>query len=181
MQRAFRLRVWLIASCCLFLAGCVTKSAGETGTSFHYSRWLPLGVLVAGVAFVPIGIALRKHSARFGWALMILGPIAAVGFAPSLLMEGVVVDDRGFDVRSGLWGMSANQTVEFEAVASLRIAQEETGGRHSRTIDVLYFQLKSGGSARLPLNNDVKIEAAKEIVARAQQTGIPLIGFRGAI
>jgi hypothetical protein len=47
-----------------------------------------------------------------------------------------------------------------------------------RQIEVLYFDRKAGGAARFPLNNDVKIEAGKEIVVRATRIGIPLVGFK---
>lgn len=174
MPRRSGLQICLMAACCLLLAGCVTRSDSDAGASFHYEWWLPLSVLVAGVAFVPIGLGLRKQSERLGWGLIIAGPLAVLMFAPSLFLERTLVSDQGFEVRSGIWGMTANQKVDFNAVRSLRIAEEETGGRRSRQIEVLYFDLLSGPAARLPLNNDVKIEAAKEIVTRLTQRGVPL-------
>lgn len=173
-----RMKLWMMALLCLFLAGCVTSTKGENGLRFHFEWWVPIVVLIAGIAFVPIGIAVRSYSSRTGWGLTILGPIAALGFAPSLFMEQVLVHDRGFDVRSGIWGMTANQNVDFDSVTSVRLAQEETGGRRSRQIEVLYFDKKSGESARFPLNNDLKIEAAKEIITRAGSLGIQMVGFQ---
>jgi hypothetical protein len=167
----------MMALVCLFLVGCVTSKNGDKGMSFQYEWWVPIVVFIAGIVFVPVGIAVRNYSNRTGWGLMILGPIAALGFAPSLFMEQVLVHDRGFDVRSGIWGMTANQKVDFDAVTSVRLTQEETGGRRSRLIEVLYFDQKSGSPARLPLNNDLKIEAAKEIVTRTAASGIQMIGF----
>lgn len=178
MRQGHFLRLWLMASCCLLLAGCVTKSVGATETSIHYQWWLPFGILVAGVAFVPIGLRLQDVSERWAWALVIAGPIAALGFAPSLFLERTVVSEKGFSVHSGIWGMTANEDVDFASIASIRVAQEDTGGRHSREIEVLYFEKKTGGTVRLPLNNDVKIEAGKEIVVRAALLGLPLGGGR---
>jgi hypothetical protein len=178
MQNRLRWRVGVLAPWCLLFSGCVTRSASDAGASFHYQWWLPIGLFVAGVVFVPIGWFVRRHSGRIGWGLIIAGPVAALAFAPSLLMERVFVHDRGFEVRSGIWGMTANETVNFDGVQSLRIAQEETGGRNSRMIEVLYFDMKAGPGVRLPLNNDVKIEAGKEIAVRAAQRGIPLGGVR---
>jgi hypothetical protein len=121
-------------------------------------------------------LALWKTSGRLALLLVVAGPAAALVFAPSLLFENVFVDGRGCKITSGFWGMTANLEIEFDSVKSIRIAQEETGGRHSRRIDVLYFEMRSGQVARFPLNNDVKTEAGKEIVVRAGQRGIPLAG-----
>jgi hypothetical protein len=97
--------------------------------------------------------------------------------APMLFFERTHVNDQGVDVHSGIYGMTANLNVNFDSVNSIRVAQEETGGRRSRQIEVLYFDMKGGESARFPLNNDVKIEAGKEIVARAAKRGIPVVGL----
>src|SRR4051794_33830495 len=97
-----RLRTWLLVPCCLFLAGCVTKSESGAEVTVHYEWWLPLGMLVAGVLAIPIGLAVRKNSTRLGWGLIIAGPIAALGFAPSFLFERVFIHDRGFEVHSGI-------------------------------------------------------------------------------
>jgi len=89
-----RPRIWIAAACCFLFVGCVTKSVSDAGVSFRYEWWLPIGIFVVGVLFVPIGLALRKHSARYGWGLTIAGPIAALAFAPSLLLERVFVHDQ---------------------------------------------------------------------------------------
>ena len=166
------------APLCLLMTGCVTSSVSAAGTRFHYAWWLPLGLFMAGLVFIPIGLALTKQSARFGWGLMIAGPIAALAFAPSLFLEQVTVTDKVIDVRSGIWGMTANQTIDFDSVKTLRIAQEATGGRNSRLIEVLYFDMKNGSNAKFALNNDVKIEAGKHIVRTMLTRDIPVVGAR---
>ncbi len=175
MSNRPRLWMWLVAIGCLVSSGCVTKSVSDAGTSVHYDWWLPIGILVAGILFVPMGWVAKEHSARFGWGLIIAGPILALVFGPSMLLERVLVRDNGFDVHSGIWGMTAKQTVDFDSVKSCRIVEEDTGGRRSRRIEVLLFDRDSGPAARLPLNNDVKIEARKEILLRASQLGIPVM------
>lgn len=178
MSKLTRLQGLFTALCCFLMAGCVAKSASEGGVSVHYGRWFPIAILVAGILVIPIGIVVRRISTRIGWLLIVAGPIAALAFAPSLLLERAFVDDQGFEVHSGIWGMTATEKVAFNAVKSFRITQEETGGRRSRLIEVLYFEMKSGPAVRFPLNNDVKIEAGKEIVTRASRLGIPAMGFK---
>lgn len=175
MRNTSRRLLWLLVPSLLWIAGCVTQSASGAGTSYHYQWSLPIGIFIGGVLCVPIGLVLRSSSARFGWGLTILGPLAALIFAPSLMMERTTVDEQGFHVRSGFFGATATQDVAFDSVASMRVTQETTGSRRSRRqIEVLYFSMKSGPEVRLPLNNDVKIEAAKDIVTRLRQRAIPM-------
>jgi hypothetical protein len=178
MSTGPNLRWRLLAPTCLFLAGCVTKSGGDGGSTYHYEYWLPALIVLGGLACVPLGLAVRMRSGRFGWALLIMGPLIGLAIGPSLFLERVHVDARGFEVRSGIWGMTSNANVAFDALRSCRIAQEETGGRRSRQIEVLYFDVNTGPTVRLALNNDVKIEAAKEIVFHVAARGVPMVGFK---
>ena len=98
--------------------------------------------------------------------------------APQLFREQLTISDAGFEVRSGIWGLTANQSVQFDGLKQIRIAVEETGGRRSRQIEVLYCDRDAAEPARLPLNNDVKIEGAKVIVLRASACGIPIVAAR---
>ncbi|HEX4149549.1 MAG TPA: hypothetical protein VHY20_11195 [Pirellulales bacterium] len=158
------------------LAGCVTRSASDGGVSFRYEWWLPASIFAVGLICIPLGFFARKSSARRGWGLMIAGPVAAMAIAPSIAFESVFVDDRGFSAHSGIWGMTANLDLAFDGVRTVRIDREETGGRRSRQIEVLYFDKQRGQPEKFPLNNDIKIEAGKEIITRVQQRGIPVIG-----
>ncbi len=172
-----RLWLWFVVVCCCCLSGCVTHSVRQDGISFHYEWWLPGSLFLGSIGVVPIGLSLRQTQARWGYALLIGSPIVALVLGPSLLLEQVLVRDSGFEVHSGFWGMTANEQVKFESVVSCRLAQEKTTGKRPRMIEVLYFDLKDGAPVRLPLNNDVKIEAAKEIVVRIAKLGIPMPGF----
>jgi hypothetical protein len=174
MLKRSRLGMLLAASFCVSIAGCVTQSVSGAGVDFHYERWIPVGIFVAGLACVPIALAVKKQSGRFSWRWGLIGPIAALAFAPSMYLEHVFVHDGGFEMRSGIWGMTAKEDVAFDAVRSCRLTHEETGGRRSRTIEVLYFDLENGTQVRVPMNNDVKIESGKEIVTRVAKRGIPI-------
>jgi hypothetical protein len=162
---------------CLFLTGCVTKSVTESGISVQYHWGIALGALAAGLLAAPLGLVVRSFSTRLSWGLFVLSPVAVLMIAPSAYNEGVTIHADGFEVHSGIWGLTASQAVKFDNVTAVRLTEESTGGRRSRQIEVLYFDLKEGGSARLPLNNDVKIEAAKEILPLVDERQIPLVGF----
>lgn len=162
--------------CLVFLAaGCVSQSTSGDVTNTYYSWWMPILVIVLGVVAVPIGLATRRAIPRLGWTLLIGGPLAVVLIAPQMLFERVSVDGAGVNVRSGIWGMTANLSVRFDGIRQIRIVEESTGGRRSRQIEVLYFDRDGGEPQRFALNNDVKIEGAKAILARANARGIPVL------
>lgn len=159
----------LFAFALCVLSGCVSESSSENGSSFHYQYWLPVVTILGGLICVPIGFFWRKSDKRLGWGLMTIVPLAACLMAPNFFFKRVWVDDQGFEYHSGVF-VTTTESVKFDSVKAIRVAEEETGGRRSRQIEVLYFDMKAGGEAvRFPLDNDIKIEAAKEILARAKK------------
>lgn len=163
---------------CLALAGCVARTEGAEGVTVRYQWWVPALLLVGGIVAVPAGWWLRRRVARLGWAMLILGPVSALLFAPSLLAERVRVTQTGFSVNSGIWGMTANLEVPFDSVTRCRIAQEKTTGRRPRAVEVLYFSLQGGRTERLELNNDIKIDGGQEIVNALEDRDVPVDGYR---
>src|SRR5687767_698684 len=101
---------------CNRIAGYVARSDGDAGVSFHYEWWLPLGILLAGMLCVPIGLAVRKRWRQIGWGLMIGGPIVAVLFATLLFTERVLVHERGFEFNTSIFGVTARSRVAFDSV-----------------------------------------------------------------
>ena len=178
MYKRSRRRLWLIAFGGLLVSGCVTETSNAEGFSCHYEWWLWAGAFLAGIVVVPCGWFVRNHPSRTGLTLMILGTLVAFGLAPTLCLERVLVHEQGFEVCSGIWGMTASEKAAFDTLTSSRRAEERTTGRVSRTINVLYFNLKSGSAIRLPLDNDVKIKGAEAIVAQAAHAGIQVVDFR---
>jgi hypothetical protein len=172
----------------LLVGGCVSRSTAGEEAWFHYRWWIPLGILVAGAAAIPLGLLVRKLafsegivgglSSRVGWTLLIAGPLAAFVFAPSFLFTSVTVTDNGFASRGGFFGMTAKKDVSFKGLRQIQIVEEATEGRYSRIIETLVFDRNSGEPERFPLNNDVCIEAAKEIVKRAAAQRILIVDRR---
>ncbi|HJT31501.1 MAG TPA: hypothetical protein VJ783_05575 [Pirellulales bacterium] len=167
------------AAICLLIAlttGCVRETADGGEEVFQYQLWAPLALAVAGIAAAPIGWFLRERSTRFGWGLLVLGPIFALALAPSLYLERVTVGGDGFHVRSGIWGSTAVFDVDFNQLRSLRfITQTRTTRRGRRTEEVMVCGLTTGGETRIALNNDVKRAAVKAIVQQAAARGIQVV------
>ncbi|WP_442484867.1 hypothetical protein [Aeoliella sp. SH292] len=157
-------------------SGCVEEKVDGTTHTFTYDWWIPTVMLLGGVLAIPIGLALRRTSSRFGWALIIGGPIAALGVAPSLFLDRSVVDDQHFSVRSGIWGMTAIHDVDYDQLAHVRyIVEESTGRRGRKNLDYyLVCTHRDGSSSKIPMGNPCAEAAAVEFLRRATALNIPI-------
>lgn len=124
------------------LVGCVRESTNGDTRIFSYELWASGLIFLGGLIAIPVGWMLR-NSSRFGWALLIMGPIAAFGFAPSMFMDYVDVSPSGFSRHSGIWGMTSVQDVKFADVGSIRATIEEERGRRGRKIEKLYGSVEN--------------------------------------
>ncbi|MFO0819360.1 MAG: hypothetical protein U1A77_15545 [Pirellulales bacterium] len=107
-------RCCFLTLACLFLTGCVTKSVTESGISVQYHWGIALGALAAGILAAPLGLVVRSFSSRLSWGLFVLGPVAILMIAPTAYREGVTIHADGFEVYSGIWGLTASQAVKFD-------------------------------------------------------------------
>jgi hypothetical protein len=153
----------LVVSSVLLLTGCVKETVDGDKHIYTYELWAPLLILVVGLAAVPAGWFLRNN--RFGWALMILGPIAALGFAPTLFLERTTVDPQGFHVKTGIWGMTAAHQVRFDDLQTIRLTKEISRGRRGRKNTNYYMVCcrKDGTEAKVPLGNSLVEKAIDQI------------------
>ncbi|MES2794184.1 MAG: hypothetical protein V4719_31515 [Planctomycetota bacterium] len=176
MQRRV-LRIAFAAILLAGLSGCVQETVTGTNHIYTYELWVPLSTLLAGIVAIPAGWFLREKSSRFGWGLLIFGPIAAIFFAPSLFRERATVDDSGFTLRSGIWGMTAVHEVKFAELQKVRITSEETRGRRGAKRTNYYFlcECRNGTSAKVPMNNEVVKAAGPYFVTKLAELKIPIV------
>jgi hypothetical protein len=179
MNRTFW-KCLFVAFLLLSVSGCVSESTEGQKLTFTYELWVPLVVFLGGLVAGPAGWFLRNSIQRLGWGLMILCPIAAIGFAPSLLLDKVVVDDSGFYRQSGIWGMTVNNA-KFADLQAIRITIEERRGRRGRKETTMYVvcDLKTGTQEKIPAANDVVRAALPHFVQRARDRGTPVIDQTG--
>jgi hypothetical protein len=161
----------------LGVSGCVHESLDGQTRTFTYDLWVPLSVLMGGLVAVPAGWFLRKTSARFGWGLLVIGPVVAIFFAPSLFRDRAVVDDATFSLRTGIWGLTAVHEVKFEDLKQVRLISEEVRGRRGskRTNYYLLCERRDGTSAKVPANNKMAKAAAPHFLRRVSERGIPIL------
>lgn len=158
------------------LAGCVKQVTQGSETTFTYELWLPALLLVGGIVAAPAGWALKRHSARLGWVLVILGPILALLVAPSIYSDQVVVNDDFFRIHTGLWAASNDETIRFADLQSVQVTEEtKITRRGKRTSTYLLCNLKGGGQKKIGLSGNLTGSAVVPIVAGIAKHGVPLI------
>jgi hypothetical protein len=161
-------------------AGCIRETTEGTSHTFQNELWVPIVTFLGGIAAGVAGWFVKPHSHRFGWAMIILGPVAAIGFAPSLYLDRATVDDSGLSLRTGLWGMTAVHDVKYDGLQQIRRTKEESRGRRGRNVS--YYMLcerTSGEPAKVPLGNQCSEAAAPLFLDGAQARGIPIINETG--
>jgi hypothetical protein len=159
----------------LSASGCVRESTNQDEHVFQYELWVSGGVLLLGIVAGAGGFFLRKHNGRAGWALIILGPLAAICFAPSMFLERTIVRKDGFEMHTGIWGQTVVPPMKFADLSGIRMTSEtrrtRRGGRSTNFS--LNCDKKSGGSTKVPVNNGVAQAAAKLILQEAMGQGVP--------
>lgn len=166
-------RWMVIVPILLACAGCIQRSARGDVSTYGFETWVVLGIALGGIVAAPAGWFLRKRTARFGWALLILGPIAAIFIAPSMWTDRVVVDSEHFARSSAMPG-SNNQSIRFDDVSALHYRSKvERSGRRSSRKYYLDVTQKSGQVQTISLGTLFQ-EAIGEIFERAAAKGIPV-------
>jgi hypothetical protein len=157
-----------LAAVVLLQTGCVHEAVNGSAKTYTYQLYVPILLFFGGIAAAVGGFFLRQN--RFGWVMMIGGPIAALGFAPSMFMERITVDDQHFTVRGG-----------FAELQMVNITKEVTTGRRGRK-NVSYYLLcnnKNGTSAKVPVNNDIAEAAAAAILAQFDAHNVTIVNTTG--
>jgi hypothetical protein len=165
-------RRWLVAMPILVAcAGCIQKTAKGDVSTYGFETWIVLCVAVGGALAVPVGWWLRKRNARFGYALLILGPLALILLAPAIWTDRVVVDSKHFERSSAMPG-SINESISFDDVLGLHYhsAVERSGRRSNRKyyLDVT----RKGGQVQTIALGTLFQAALEEILIRAAEKGI---------
>ena len=179
-RRASAARAGLLALPLVLLAGCVHESTTDSTTTFRYEYYVPALVFLGGIVAAPLGWVARQRSARFGWTLLILGPIAALGFAPSLFGERMIVDGDHFEAHSGAWG-TTSQSVKYADMKGLRLTSEVTTGRRGKKKTNYYFEceMKSGPTIKVPMASKIDAAAALPILLQVKLHDIPISNETG--
>jgi hypothetical protein len=157
------------------MAGCTVEKVEGNVTTFTFAPWVPALVFLGGVGAIPAGWLLRRWSPRWGWTLLILGPVGLVIVAPGLLLDHVTVDDRHFSLRTGFWFAPTVHEVHFSNLTRIEIVGEtQTTRGGQRTNYYLLCYRKSGGADKVPIGDLMKQGAVIRVLESAKAQGIPI-------
>jgi hypothetical protein len=175
--RRFSYRRFALASLAMWTAGCTVEQTQGDTTIFTYAAWTPYATFAAGVVGFLVGVQIRPRWGRFGWMLIILGPLACLFLAPSFFLDRITVNPQGFTLRTGFWFSPTVHDVKFRDLARIELATEETTGRRGRREKHYYFlcEKKSGGVDKVPLGDLMRSGASHKIAEVAHKEGIPVV------
>ncbi len=166
-----------VALCFVAIAGCYNKVNQNGSLVVSFQLWVPILVILGGLALIPIGIVLaiqRKYI--WGIVLIITGPIAAGFIAPGMFLDQAIAGPDEFYSRHGFWWSPTTHRVRYNDLREVRISIEEKMGRRGKTTSY-YFDCtyKDGRTERVPLG-DLMRQAAPEMIARFNQHGVVVHG-----
>jgi hypothetical protein len=162
----------LLLMLCASLAGCVEQATANDTTVFRFERWLPLTVLAASLAGLPLAWLIRTKIARLGYGLLILIPIMLVVVVPGLWGDRVSVDHDGFSLKTGFWFSPTRCDVRFDEVQTIRhVSYIERGRRGDVRKYKLIVQSRRGHTQSVP-SGDLMRYAVPTILETAQDRGI---------
>jgi hypothetical protein len=165
------------------LSGCVKQTQEGNTQVFTYELWAPMIIFSLGFFFaLPAGWLLLGIIKRLGWALMIIGPVASLIFAPSMLLDRATVDDQKFTLRTGIWGLNSEYVVNFGEIEKARFTVEKSySRRRTYTHHYLWCDKYSGSSVKISLDNPL-VEAAKPyFLKKISNRGISVVDEKAVI
>ena len=156
----------------LMITGCVSETTSGSTQTFAYDWWVPLSVIAGGIAAAPIGWVLRSKSERYGWGLLIAGPLFAV-LGLFLFSERAVLDDSGF-VTSRLFN---KQEVKFDTLKMVRISSEVVTGRRGRRETKFFVTCTrtDGTTEKIGVTNAVLEAALPKFIEKVAQRDVQII------
>lgn len=170
-------RCFLVGLTLIVMTGCHDKVANNGNINITFSLWVPLLLLIGGLAAVPIGILLVRKRQRFwGITLLLVGPLVGLALAPGMFQDRVTVNQEGFYSRHGFWWDPTIHEIKYDHLAAVRITIEERTGRRGRKSYSYYFDcsFKSGQQERVPLGDLMK-EALPDITEQFRQHGVQVV------
>jgi len=166
-------RLSFVALLLLTFAGCTSERVDGDTTIFTFAWWLPTLVMAAGALSFGIGVLLREN--RIGWVLIIVGPIAAIFFGPSLWNDKVTLNRERFTQRTGLWFAPKVHDVAFADITSIDLTSESRRTRRGRSTSYyMVCHCRTGQDATVSINDLMKQGAAAKILDVASSYGIAI-------
>ena len=158
----------------LVLTGCVNESTNGDKTTFKFSLWVPLAVVAGSIVATAAGVVVRTRNKRFGYVLLIGGPLFLIFVAPGIFLDRVDIDRNQLTVRTGFWFLpNERQVKQIEVTAEKRRTR-----RGTRTDYKLVFHPTDGGTQTISAGDLLK-QSLPKIAAMAGEQGIEVVDRTG--
>lgn len=133
-----------------------------------FAFWVPLAVILGGLAAGVIGFFLKRVNSKYGWTLLIVGPVAALVAGPGMFNDHLIVDDDHFELQTGFWFSPKVHNVKFADIVEIEIKDEQNGRNRSTS---MFCKSKNGTVDKVPVGDLMKQGAMDRIIERAQKQG----------
>jgi hypothetical protein len=166
--------------------GCVRKDVrgGETVYRYEPVAWIALLAGGGGLGLLSFW-AYRKLShipqiQKYAFVGMIVPPLAALAFGPTMVRDQIRVDDNGFVSVGGSLVERKTQAVRFDQLAQIQVQTEtftETsrrGRQREKRRQVLVFIRKNGTSEKFYPDTLINM-AAPDLLTRAKAKGVGFV------
>jgi hypothetical protein len=177
MSRPIRIAGVLAVASCLLLTGCVSESKAGTGSTFKFDWWIPTLITVVALLLVVGGVLFTVRKKQGAWVAILVGVVGLL-FGPNMFFDRAVIDDDHFELSTGFFFSPTYFNIKWDNVSSIIGSTEEKTGRRGRKSTSFYlnFNLKSGGSEKVPSGDLMKNGPIKKLVEMANAKGIKVDG-----
>lgn len=160
----------LLALC--LVAGCYERVSQGNTAVYHFVWWLGPAVIAGGILGVPFGWLLRKAVPKWGYALMIVGPLLLIFVAPAMYSDHVVIDDDHFEATYGLWFSPQVQSLQFKDLSQIQYVG--IPDNRGRTKYEMHCLTRTGQMTVVPAGDLVR-QTVPELLARAKAKGVAVL------
>ncbi len=152
----------------VFLTGCTEETVEGSKLTVKFATWVPIAVILGGIAAGVGGFFLKRYNTKYGWTLLVLGPVMAVIVGPGMLKDHLIVDDDHFELETGFWFMPTKHSIRFDEIRSIEI-KEEPNGKSTKV--TMYCRKNNNEMVAVPVGDLMKQGALDRIVQRAKSKG----------
>jgi hypothetical protein len=168
MKRFRNSWIYALPALCLLLTGCTQEIVDGKKLTIKFELWVIIALVLVGLALLVAGFFVRQSSSKYGWIMMILGPVVAFLIAPGMYNDYVIIDDDHFELNTGFWFAPTQHNVQFSKVNEIEIKSERTG---KRTSTYMYCKMNNGTIEKVPVGTLMKESAMNQILERMKKNG----------
>ncbi len=162
----------LIGLACILVlvSGCYQKRTNGNESIYTFAIYVKLGVPLAGLLLIPIGMAVRRFvSRKWGMVCLLMTPLIFFIATPSMLLDYLRVNPKEFGVRYGFWFSPTVVDIPFENLTQIRY-----GFADDNRSRMLFCDFKDGTRKKLSAGDLIQF-GVPEVLDQAKKNGVKVI------